>query len=328
MKKRKLGQHGPQVSAIGLGCMGMSEFYGPHDDRQSLDTLAHALELGIDFLDTADMYGRGHNEELIGKFLRTAKKHVVVASKFGIVREASGYGRRIDNSLHYILSACDASLRRLGVERIDLYYVHRLDPGALLDTTMETLGELVRDGKIGHIGLCECSEDTLRRAHRIHPVTAVQSEYSLWTRDPEDGVLKACRELGIAFVAYSPLGRGFLSGKFSDTSGFAPDDFRRMNPRFQGDNFFRNRKALNALTAFAAEKHCSLAQLALAWVLAQGDTIIPIPGTKRRVYLDENVKALDIHLLPADLRQIDKILPRNFVSGARYTPEGMKGVNV
>jgi aryl-alcohol dehydrogenase-like predicted oxidoreductase len=328
MKKRKLGQHGPHVSAIGLGCMGMSEFYGPHDDRQSLDTLAHALDLGIDFLDTADMYGRGHNEELIGKFLRTTKKHVVVASKVGIVREASGYGRRVDNSSHHIFSACDASLHRLGIERIDLYYLHRLDPSALLDTTMETMAELVRDGKVGHVGLCECSEDTLRRAHKIHPIAAVQSEYSLWTRDPEDGVLKACRELGIAFVAYSPLGRGFLSGKLNDTSGFAPDDFRRMNPRFQGDNFFRNRKALNALAAFAGEKRCSLAQLALAWLLAQGDAIIPIPGTKRRLYLDENAKATEIHLAPADLRQIDKILPRNFVAGARYTPEGMKGVNV
>lgn len=328
MKKRKLGQHGPQVSALGLGCMGMSEFYGPHDDKQSLDTLAHALDLGIDFLDTADMYGRGHNEELLGKFLRIAKNRVVVATKSGIVREASGYGRRIDNSPHHIHAACDASLKRLGIERIDLYYMHRLDPGAIIDTTMETLAELIHDGKIAHIGLCECSEDTLRRAHKVHPVTAVQSEYSLWSREPEDGVLKACRELGIAFVAYSPLGRGFLSGKFNDTSGFAPDDFRRMNPRFQGDNFVRNRKALNTFAAFAAEKHCTAAQLALAWVLAQGDEIIPIPGTKRRTYLDENIKAVDIRLTPADLRHIDKILPRNFVCGARYTPEGMKGVNV
>jgi aryl-alcohol dehydrogenase-like predicted oxidoreductase len=328
MKKRKLGHHGPQVSAIGLGCMGMSEFYGPHDDKQSLDTLSHALEIGIDFLDTADMYGRGHNEELIGKFLRSSKTRPVIATKFGIVREASGYGRRIDNSPHHILTACDASLRRLGVERIDLYYAHRLDPGAIIDTTMETLAELVHDGKIAHVGLCECSEDTLRRAHKIHPVAAVQSEYSLWTRDPEDGVLKACRELGIAFVAYSPLGRGFLSGKFADTAGFAPDDFRRMNPRFQGDNFVRNRKALQALSAFANEKSCSTAQLALAWVLAQSDSIIPIPGTKRRAYLDENAKALDIHLTPAELKHIEKILPRSFVAGARYTPEGMKGVNV
>lgn len=328
MKKRRLGHHGPHVSAIGLGCMGMSEFYGPHDDKQSLDTLARAVELGMDFLDTADMYGRGHNEELVGKFLRGARGRITIATKFGIVREASGYGRRIDNSPHHIHNACDASLKRLGVERIDLYYAHRLDPGALIDTTIETMAELIHDGKVAHLGLCECSEETLRRAHKIHPIAAVQSEYSLWTRDPEDGVLKACKELGIAFVSYSPLGRGFLSGKFADTAGFAPDDFRRMNPRFQGDNFVRNRKALAALAAFAAEKHCTTAQLALAWVLAQGDHIVPIPGTKRRTYLEENAKALDVHLSSADLRHIDKILPRSFVAGARYTPEGMKGVNV
>ncbi len=327
MERRRLGRKGPIVSAEGLGCMGMSEFYGARDDEESLATMARAIELGIDFFDTADMYGAGHNEELIGRFLKESGAKVTIATKFGIVREPGKYERRIDNTPAYIARACEASLKRLGIERIDLYYAHRINPEHPIDETMEALARLVAEGKIAHIGLSEVSPKTLRRAYSVHPVAAVQSEYSLWSRDPEDGLLDTCRLLSVGFVPYSPLGRGFLSGQF-DVGVLADNDFRRMNPRFQGENLKANQKALAAFQALASDLKVTPAQLALAWVLAQGSEIVPIPGTKRRRYIEENVAAAAIRLSEADLARIDEILPKGFAQGERYTPEGMKGVNV
>ena len=329
MKTRMLGRAGQVVSAIGLGCMGMSEFYGPHDDTESLATIEYAFERGITFYDTADTYGLGHNEELLARFLARHREHVVIATKFGIVRQKGQYARRIDTSAAYVAQACEGSLRRLGIETIDLYYAHRLNPATPVEDTIGALSELVRAGKIRAIGLSEVSAATLRRAHAVHPITAVQSEYSLWTRDPEDGVLATCRELGVSFVPYSPLGRGFLTGTIRSVESLAEDDFRRtLQPRLQGENLAQNLKLVDAVQAMAAEKGYTAGQLALAWVLAQGDHIIPIPGTRRRKYIDENVGAIDVTLSAADLARLDRIAPRNAAAGERYTPEGMKGLNV
>ena len=329
MRHAILGASGLKVSALGLGCMGMSEFYGERDDTESMATLEHALARGITFFDTADIYGSGHNEELVGRFARAKRDRLVIATKFAIVRpSATSYERRIDNSPAYVRSACEASLKRLGIDAIDLFYVHRLDPDAQVEDTVGALADLKRQGKIRAIGLCEVKPETLRRAHAVHPIAAVQTEYSVWTRDPEDGVLQACRALGVAFVPYSPLGRGILTGAITDTNALAANDFRRANPRFQGDNFQRNLAMVADFKALADAKGCTAAQLAIAWLLAQGDDIVPIPGTRRRRYLDDNLGALDVMLTKDDLARIARIAPRERIAGERYTAEGMKGVNV
>jgi len=317
------------VSALGLGCMGMSEFYGPSDDAESLRTLARALELGVSLFDTADTYGLGHNESLLGRFLdeggAARRRQAVVASKFGIVREAGTYERRIDNSPAYIRSACEASLRRLGVERIDLYYCHRRDPDVPIEEVVGAMAELVAEGKIGAIGLSEVSVETLRRAHAVHPVAAVQSEYSLWSREPEAGMLAACAELGTAFVAYSPLGRAFLTATV-DTGKLADDDFRKRNPRFSGEAEARNRQLVAALGELAAARGLSNAQLALAWLLNKAPHVIPIPGTRRIAYLESNVSAADIALTADELGQLDRLFDPLAVAGARYPEGGFVGV--
>lgn len=315
------------ISPLGLGCIGMSEFYGQRDDKQSLQTLEHAVEMGINFFDTADMYGPYHNEELLGRFLKTHSHDVHIASKFGIVRKPGEYQRTLDNSPHYARQSCEASLRRLGVEQIDLYYVHRLDPNQPVEETMAGLIPLVQEGKIARIGLCEVSAATLRRAHAVHPVAAVQTEYSLWTRDVEAEVLPACRELGISLVAYSPLGRGFLTGRFQNNATFEEGDFRGSLPRFQPENIDANRTLVNVITDLAIKKSCSPAQIALAWLLAQGDDIIPIPGTKRLPHLQDNLGALSVHLEALEMAQLHQALDTLPVAGERYTAEGMKGVN-
>ena len=327
MEQRTLAD-GLAVSALGLGCMGMSEFYGPRDDAESLRVLARAVELGATFLDTADIYGPHHNEELIGRFLRESGAEVTIASKFGIVRQGNAYERRIDNSPDYARRACEASLRRLGVECIDLYYVHRVDSARPIEEVMGALADLVREGKIGHIGLSEVSAATLRRAQAVHPVAAVQTEYSLWTREVEAEVLPACRELGIGFVAYSPLGRGFLTGSFDSGAALDEGDFRAKLPRFSGDNLLTNKRMVEVVKDLAAQKGCTPAQLALAWLLAQGADIVPIPGTKRLRYLEENVAAAAIALTTDEQRELTTAIERHPVAGARYTEEGMKGVNV
>ena len=324
MNTRRLGS-GPVVSAMGLGCMGMSEFYGKADDATSLEVLHRAVDLGITFLDTADMYGPYHNEELIGRFLREAAPDVTLATKFGIVRRPGEYARTIDNSEAYMRAACEGSLRRLGREAIDLYYVHRIDKGQPIEDTMEALGRLVQEGKIRHVGLCELNASTLRRAHAVHPVTAVQTEYSLWTRDVEAEVLPTCRELGIGFVAYSPLGRGFLTGAVS-SGGFEEGDFRASLPRFAPENAEVNGSIVNAVRAVAARIGSSPAQVALAWLLAQGGDIVPIPGTKRLKYLEENIGAASLTLDAEALEDLASAA-RLPVAGARYTAEGMKGVD-
>ena len=329
MEKRTLGSSGIAVSALGLGCMGMSEFYGPADDDESLATLDRALGLGMTFLDTADMYGRGHNETLLGRFLADKRDRVVLATKFGIVRDPNdGYSRRVDNSPAYIRRACEASLSRLGTDRIDLYYAHRLDRAAPIEETVGAMAELVAAGKVRALGLSEVSAATLRRAHAVHPIAALQTEYSLWTRDVETEILPTCRDLGIAFVPYSPLGRGFLTGALKDTDSLSAQDFRRIAPRFQGEAFARNLALINELKAMAEQKQATPAQLALAWLLAQGRDIIPIPGTKRRRYLEENAAAADIPLSGDDLSRLDRALPPGAAVGDRYPEEGMKGVDV
>jgi aryl-alcohol dehydrogenase-like predicted oxidoreductase len=327
MNPRAIGGSGLASSALGLGCMGMSEFYGPTDDEQSLATLEHAFEHGIKLYDTADAYGAGHNEELVGRFARGKRDRIVIATKFGIVRQPGVYERRVDNSPAYIRSACDASLRRLKVEAIDLYYVHRLNlEQTPLEDSIGTLADLVKQGKIRAIGLSEVSPATLKRAAALHPIAAVQSEYSLWTRDPEQGVLAACRDVGAAFFAYSPLGRGFLTGRISGSEQLDSKDFRRANPRFARDNIEANLRIVEAVRALATEKGCTPAQLALAWLLAQGEDVIPIPGTKRIPYLEENLGSLRVALTADELRRIGAAVPEGAAAGERYTAEGMKGL--
>ena len=328
MKRRRLGAKGPEVSAIGLGCMGMSAAYGAGDDVESLATLDRALELGVDFWDTADVYGPHTNEALLARALKGRRDRVFLATKFGIVRDpASPSGRGINGKPDYVRQAVDASLKRLEIETIDLYYLHRVDPHTPIEDTVGAMAELVQAGKVRHLGLSEASAQTLERACKVHPITALQSEYSLWTRDPEGAVLDACRRLGVGLVPYSPLGRGFLTGALKSADDFAADDFRRTSPRFQGENFDRNLKLVDKVQALAERKGVGAAELALAWVLAQGEDIVPIPGTKRRTYLAQNAAAVDVSLSAAELKALDEAVPAAEVSGGRYAPAMMGSVN-
>src|SRR4051812_20301577 len=317
MEKRRLGQ-GLEVSAIGLGCMGMSEFYGARDEEEALATLTRALDVDVTFLDTADMYGPFTNEKLVGRALQGRRDEVVVATKFGNVRGEQGERRGIRGDADYVRQACDASLERLGTDHIDLYYQHRVDKEVPIEETVGAMKELVEQGKVRHLGLSEASPETIRRAHAVHAITALQTEYSLWTRDPEEAVLPTVRELGIGFVAYSPLGRGFLSGRFQRPEDIPEDDFRRSNPRFQGENFQRNLELVDRVRQIAEEKDATPGQLALAWVLHQGRDIVPIPGTKRRSYLEENVAAAELELTEEDLGRIDEVMPHGVTAGERY----------
>ena len=316
-----------KVSALGLGCMGMSEFYGPRNDADSLAVLNRAADLGITFFDTADMYGPHHNEELLGRFLAQRKPDAIVATKFGIVRKPGEYARTINNSADYVKTACEASLERLGIDHIDLYYVHRIDRTQPIEHVMSALSQLVHEGKIAHIGLCEVSAETLRRAHAVHPVTAVQTEYSLWTRDVETDILPTCKELGIGFVPYSPLGRGFLTGAFTPDTQFAEGDFRANLPRFSADNIQTNASIVNEVEKLATARECTPAQIALGWLLAKGDNIVPIPGTRRIQYLEDNVAAVGVNLSVEDVLCLEHSLAPFEVAGERYTEEGMKGLN-
>ncbi len=320
MQTRTLGRNGPKVSALGLGCMGMSEFYGAHDDAESIATLHRALELGVNFLDTADAYGPYTNEQLLARALAGKRDAVFLATKFGFVRDPSDAAARvIDGRPEWVRQACEASLKRLKVNHIDLYYLHRVDRNVPIEDTVGAMAELVRAGKVRYLGLSEVTPQTLERAHHVHRITALQSEYSLWTRDPEEeGVLEACERLGIGLVPYSPLGRGFLTGAIRSPDDFAADDYRRTNPRFQGENFARNLALVEKVKALAKEKRCSPAQLALGWVLAQGPHIVPIPGTRRIRNLEENVGALEVRLDDADLEEIEAVFPAGITAGARY----------
>jgi aryl-alcohol dehydrogenase-like predicted oxidoreductase len=324
MQTRELGRSGLKVSAMGLGCMGMSAFYGARDDHESLATIDRALELGISFLDTSDSYGPHTNEILIGKAIAGRRDKFIIATKFGIVRGPNPEDRSINGRPEYVRQACEASLRRIGIDTIDLYYLHRVDSKTPIEDTISAMAALVKQGKVRHLGLSEAGPETVRRASAVHPIAALQTEYSMWSREPEDGLLALCRELGVGFVAYSPLGRGFLTGQIKTPDNFEADDIRRAWPRFQGEDFQKNLELVKRIETIAAEKHCTPSQLALAWVLAQGKDIVPIPGTKRRRYLEENVAAMEVQLGAEDLRRIDEVAPKGVASGPRY-PEALMG---
>jgi aryl-alcohol dehydrogenase-like predicted oxidoreductase len=327
MRQRKLGHSPLTVSALGLGCMGMSEFYEPANDQESIEVIHRALDLGVNFIDTADIYGRGRNEELVGRALQGRRNEAVLATKFGNVRDAEGRFLGINGRPEYVRQACDASLQRLRVETIDLYYQHRVDRNVPIEETVGAMARLVEEGKVRFLGLSEAAPATLRRAHRTHPLSALQTEYSLWSRDPEDEIIATCRELGISFVAYSPLGRGFLTGKIRTPEDLAPDDWRRTMPRFLGDNFQKNLDLVRHIQELAAAKGCKPAQLALAWVLAQGEDILPIPGTTSRTHLEENLATLEIGLTTEELARINEIAPQGVAAGDRYPEMAMKAVN-
>jgi len=329
MKIKSLGTQGLKASEIGLGCMGMSEFYGEKNDAESIKTIQRAHDLGVTFFDTANSYGPFTNEILVGKAIKPFRKEITIATKFGIVRDpANPKSRGVNGKPEYVKSSCEASLKRLNVEVIDLYYLHRRDPGTPIEETVGAMAQLVKEGKVRGIGLSEVNVETLRKAHAVHPLSALQSEYSLWSREPEDQILPACKKSGIAFVAYSPLGRGFLTGKIKTFEDLDEDDFRRTSPRFQGQNFKKNLELVKKIEAIAKEKGCTPSQLALAWVMAQEDFIFPIPGTKRLQYLEENIKAVEISLSEKDLQQIEEVFPRNAASGLRYADAGMKTVDL
>ena len=330
MEHRQLGENGPEVSALGLGCMGMSEFYGSpgqRDEERSIDVIHRALDLGVNFLDTADMYGPFDNERLVGEAIRGRRDEVVLATKFGNVRSEDGDFLGIDGRPEYVRRACHDSLRRLGVDHIDLYYQHRVDPDVPVEETVGAMARLVEEGKVGHLGLSEAAPETIRRAHAEHPVAALQTEYSLWSRDPEAEILPTVRELGIGYVAYSPLGRGFLTGRFERFEDLPEDDWRRHSPRFQGENFEKNLELVERVEAMAGEKGCAPAQLALAWVLARGDDVVPIPGTTRRGHLEDNVAALEVELTDGELERIEAAFPVGAAAGLRYPEEAMEAVN-
>ncbi len=327
MQYRRLGKSSLVVSALGLGCMGMSQSYGTPDDQESLATIHHAIDRGITMLDTADMYGGGSNEELLSQVLAKRRNEVVLATKFGNMRNPDGRFLGVNGRPEYVQQACEASLKRLKISTIDLFYLHRVDTGVPIEDTVGAMARLIEQGKVRYLGLSEAGAQTIRRAHRTYPITALQSEYSLWTRDPEGEILSTCRELGIGFVPYSPLGRGMLTGQVK-TVDFGPKDFRRMSPRFQGENFQKNLRLVTQVEELATAKHCTPAQLALSWVLAQGQDVVPIPGTKRRAYLDQNLSALDVTLMPSDLRRLDEAFPRGAAVGARYPEEYMNRLGV